>query len=193
LASSSAVPADCSVNHGQIDVDQSALTGESLPVTLFAGDVAKMGSTIVRGEVEGTVQFTGSNTFFGKTASLLQVDNEMGNLQKILMRIMLVLVAISITLCIIALIYLFCRGEQFKDALSFTVVLLVASIPIAIEIVVTTTLAVGSRQLANHGAIVTRMAAIEDMAGMSILCSDKTGTLTLNKMMIREHPNLCCW
>ena len=79
------------------------------------------------------------------------------------------------------------QHESFKESLSFTVILLVASVPMAIEIVVTTTLAVGSRQLAAHGAIVVRLAAIEDLAGMTILCSDKTGTLTLNKMVIQEH------
>jgi H+-transporting ATPase len=135
LASGSAVPADCIVNHNQIDVDQSALTGESLPVTLFEGESAKMGSTVTRGEVEGTVevrgrpapgaagchwcraapalrcppdlalrqcsplplpplpaQFTGKNTFFGKTASLLQGVDELGNIQKILLQLMIVLV-----------------------------------------------------------------------------------------------------
>jgi len=186
LASGSAIPADCLVNHGQIDVDQSALTGESLPVTMYRGENAKMGSTVTRGEVEGTVESTGANTFFGKTASLLQQGNEMGHLQKILLKIMFVLVLISLLLCGTTFGYLMGMGETFKEAISFTVVLLVASIPIAIEIVCTTTLALGSRQLSAHGAIVTRLAAIEDLAGMNMLCSDKTGTLTLNKMVIQE-------
>eukprot|EP01012_Entosiphon_sulcatum_P038967 TRINITY_DN508_c0_g1_i1.p1 TRINITY_DN508_c0_g1~~TRINITY_DN508_c0_g1_i1.p1 ORF type:complete len:933 (-),score=160.22 TRINITY_DN508_c0_g1_i1:390-3188(-) len=188
LASGAAVPADCTVNHGQIDVDQAALTGESLPVTLFKGESAKMGSTVVRGEVEATVEFTGKNTFFGKTASLLQTnDNEMGNLQKLIFTIMVVLVVVSFVLCATAFGYLLGKGEKFREALSFTVVLIVASIPIAIEIVVTTTLAVGSRNLSRKGAIVTRLTAIEDMAGMNMLCSDKTGTLTLNKMVIQDE------
>ncbi len=131
-------------------------------------------------------QFTGKNTFFGKTAAMLQQGgNELGHLQKILLKIMFVLVVTSFVLCITAFGYLLGKGEVFKEALSFTVVLLVASIPIAIEIVCTTTLALGSRQLSAHGAIVTRLAAIEDMAGMNMLCSDKTGTLTLNKMAIQ--------
>ena len=73
LATGSSVPADCRINEGQIEVDQAALTGESLPVQMFKGDSCKMGSTVVRGEVEGTVEFTGANSFFGRTASLLQV------------------------------------------------------------------------------------------------------------------------
>jgi len=187
LASGSAIPADCRINAGQIDVDQSQLTGESLPVTLYGGDSCKMGSTVVRGEVEGTVEFTGSNTFFGKTAFLLQGQDEHSNLQKILIDIMIVLVILSTTLCSIVFIYLIEFGEDLTDALSFVVVLMVASIPLAIEIVTTTTLALGSKELVAHGAIVSRLAAIEDMAGMAILCSDKTGTLTLNQMEIQEE------
>ena len=188
LGAGAAVPADCIVNEGRIEVDQSALTGESLPVTMVKGDTPKMGSTITRGEVEGTVEFTGSNTFFGKTATLLQGDNGLGNLQKLLLKIMFVLVAISLTLCLTALLYLvFARDVSFKQALSFAVVLLVASIPIAIEIVSTTTLALGSRQLSKHGAIVSRLQAIEEMAGMNMLCSDKTGTLTMNVMKIQDY------
>jgi len=186
LASGSAVPADCRVNHGQIEVDQAALTGESLPVTFYEGDSAKMGSTVVRGEVEGTVEFTGKNTFFGKTATMLQQDNGLGNLQKILIKIMVVLVVLSFVLCGTALGVMLGDGEPFVHALEFMIVLLVASIPIAIEIVVTTTLALGSRGLSVHGAIVTRLTAIEEMAGMNMLCSDKTGTLTLNKMVIQD-------
>lgn len=74
LASGSAIPADCRINDGTIDVDQAQLTGESLPVTMHKGDACMMGSTVVRGEVEGTVEFTGVDTFFGKTASLLAVS-----------------------------------------------------------------------------------------------------------------------
>eukprot|EP01032_Pedospumella_encystans_P016080 gene16080-biopygen13139 len=186
LGSGSAIPADCRVNEGEIEVDEAALTGESLPVTKFQGSSCKMGSTVVRGEVEGTVEFTGANTFFGKTAALLAGDGSASNFQQLLISIVMVLVVISTLLCFIVFVYL-CTLTSFSDALSFTVVLMVASIPIAIEIVTTTTLALGSKELSHDGAIVTRLAAIEDMAGMSILCSDKTGTLTMNKMVIQEE------
>lgn len=188
LASGSAIPADCKINRGTIDVDQAALTGESLPVSMFQGDLCKMGSTCVRGEVEATVAFTGANTFFGKTAQMLQQTTTISNLQYILIHIVVVLVIGSITLCSIVLGYV-TSLTNFSEALSFAVVLMVASIPMAIEIVTTTTLALGSKELAKKNAIVSRIAAIEDLAGMSILCSDKTGTLTLNKMVIQvETP-----
>jgi len=93
----------------------------------------------------------------------------------------------QLVLCSITFYYLISRGEEIRMALSFTVVLLVASIPVAIEIVCTTTLALGSHQLSEQGAIVRRLPAIEDLAGMTILCSDKTGTLTMNKMVIQDE------
>ncbi|CBZ25656.1 putative P-type H+-ATPase [Leishmania mexicana MHOM/GT/2001/U1103] len=149
----------------------------------------KMGSNVVRGEVEGTVQYTGSLTFFGKTAALLQsVESELGNIQLILRRVMFSLCAISFMLCMCCFIYLLARFyESFRHALQFAVVVLVVSIPIALEIVVTTTLAVGSKHLSKHKIIVTKLSAIEMMSGVNMLCSDKTGTLTLNKMEIQEQ------
>jgi len=197
LASGSAMPADCRVNVRerapgsevaiqQIDVDQAALTGESLPVTLYEGDKTLMGSTVVRGETEGTVEFTGSNTFFGKTAALLADTEELSNVQMLLISIVRNLTILSLVMCAIVLFYVM-SIVPFMEALSFVVVLMVASIPMAMEIVTTTTLALGSKELTKHGAIVTRLAAIEDMAGMAILCSDKTGTLTLNEMHIQEN------
>merc|ERR1711896_43447 len=96
------------------------------------------------------------------------------------------LTILSLVMCTIVLFYVM-TIVKFMEALSFVVVLMVAAIPMAMEIVTTTTLALGSKELTKHGAIVTRLAAIEDMAGMAILCSDKTGTLTLNEMQIQDH------
>lgn len=189
LAAGSAVPADCSINDGVIDVDEAALTGESLPVTMGVDHQPKMGSNVVRGEVEGTVQFTGANTFFGKTAALLQsVEADLGNIHFILTRVMLILCTLSFCMCMCCFVYILAKFyETFRHALQFSVVVLVVSIPIALEIVVTTTLAVGSKQLSKHKIIVTKLSAIEMMSGVNMLCSDKTGTLTLNKMEIQEQ------
>jgi len=196
LASGSAVPADCTINDEpgaavvpQIDVDEAALTGESLPVTMTPKThMAKMGSTVVRGETDGTVQFTGTSTLFGKTALLLQaVEADLGNIHYVLVKVMYGLTGLAMLLCIICFIFLMTYHHTgFKPAIEFTVVLLVVSIPIAIEIVVTTTLALGSKELSAKKVIVTRLSAIEMMAAVNMLCSDKTGTLTLNKMEIQQ-------
>jgi H+-transporting ATPase len=196
LASGSAVPADCTINDEpqalmtpQIDVDESALTGESLPVTMMPKThLVKMGCTVVRGEVDGTVQFTGTSTVFGKTALLLQaVEADLGNIHYVLVKVMYGLTGLSMLLCTICFIFLMTyHHTSFKAAIEFTVVLLIVSIPIAIEIVVTTTLALGSKELSAKKVIVTRLSAIEMMAGVDMLCSDKTGTLTLNKMEIQQ-------
>jgi H+-transporting ATPase len=186
LGSGGNVPADCRINDGQIDVDESQLNGESLPRMAGRGDEVLMGSIVDRGECEATVTATGAETFFGRTATLLQGDMEYSNLQLLLIDIMIVLVILSVTLCSIVFIYLV-QMTDVDSALSFAVVVLVASIPLAIEIVTNTTLALGSHELSEHGAIVKRLSCIEDMAGMSILCSDKTGTLTMNVMQIQEY------
>jgi H+-transporting ATPase len=188
LGAGSAVPADCVLHEGELEIDESALTGEAMPAVKHGGDKPLMGSNVVRGEAHATVEHTGMDTFFGRTASLLQsVGARLGGIQKLLVRVMIVLTGLSLVLCLTALLYLCLRVRTpFKEALEFTVVLIVASIPIAIEIVVTTTLAMGSRQLAHHKAIVTRLTAIESLASMNMLCSDKTGTLTLNEMQVQD-------
>eukprot|EP00669_Euglena_mutabilis_P008443 TRINITY_DN3499_c0_g1_i1.p1 TRINITY_DN3499_c0_g1~~TRINITY_DN3499_c0_g1_i1.p1 ORF type:complete len:287 (-),score=88.72 TRINITY_DN3499_c0_g1_i1:34-831(-) len=183
LVVGAAVPADCILNHGEIEVDESAMTGESLPATLRERQMAKMGGTIARGETEATVVYTGKDTFFGKTAAMLGGDKGRSSMQKLLLHIMIILVCLSIVLCLICLIYLLIVNpvgangttNRVTNALSFFVVVLVASVPMAIEIVCLTTLAVGARQMSKFGAIVSRLTAIEDMAGMNMLCSDKPG------------------
>lgn len=187
LGAGGAIPADCILREGKpIQVDQAALTGESLPVTMHAGAEAKMGSTVTRGEIEATVSATGSQTFFGKTADLVQGVDELGHFEKVLREIMIILVAAGSIICFIVFCYLLNIGVDFWEVLAFNVVLLVASIPIALRVVCTTTLALGCHELAAEKAIVARLSSVEELAGMTILCSDKTGTLTLNKMMLQE-------
>lgn len=186
LASGAAVPADSMLNHGTIDTDESAMTGESLPVTLHEREMAKMGGTVARGETHATVVLTGKNTFFGKTASMLGETETRSNLQWLLLKIIIILCILAFILVLSAFIYLLARGISLKESASFAVVVIVASIPMAVEIVTTTTLAIGSKQLSGLGAIVSRLAAIDDLAGLNMLCSDKTGTLTKNKMTIQD-------
>ena len=141
------VPADCRVCKGMvIQVDQAALTGESLPVSMGEGDVVKMGSTVVTGEVDGLVASTGIHTFFGKTAALIGSTHDVGNFQKVIISITRMLLVLSALLVVIAVTYLCVRMPgQVWPAISFGVVLLVASIPIAMQVVCTATMALGSR------------------------------------------------
>lgn len=195
LAAGAAVPADCDLCEGNaVQIDQAALTGESFPVTMVTGDNAKMGSTVTRGEIEAVVTATGGQTFFGKTASLISSVDEVSHFQKILIRITMFLMAISFVLVGFCLGYLLYNGEDFLEALAFCVVLLVASIPIAMQVVCTSTMALGSRKLAEEKVIVTQLQSIETLSGMNMLCSDKTGTLTRNKMELQDdlpifHPD----
>jgi H+-transporting ATPase len=181
------VPADAILLPGMtIQADQSALTGESLPTTVHPGMKLMMGSAIKRGESKAIVVQTGANTFLGKAAGLLAGVEHTGRFQKILNQITLSLLIICLIFAAIIFGKLQTAHNELVRNLSIVVVILVASIPIAIEVVCTSTLAVGSRRLAEKKIIVARLSAIEELAGMTILCSDKTGTLTLNKLSLRE-------
>ncbi|KAH6906749.1 plasma membrane H(+)-ATPase 1 [Coprinopsis sp. MPI-PUGE-AT-0042] len=180
------VPADCRLLEAvNVSIDQAALTGESLPQTKTSVTNASR-STCKQGEAEGVVISTGANTFFGRAATLVgQDDDTTGHLQRILAYIgSFCLVTIGIF--VIAEIFVLYAGfrYQYRRGLNNILVLLIGGIPIAMPTVLSVTLAVGATQLAKHKAIVTRITAIEELAGVTILCSDKTGTLTTNKLTI---------
>ncbi|KAF5311090.1 hypothetical protein D9619_007795 [Psilocybe cf. subviscida] len=184
------VPADCRLTEAiNVSIDQAALTGESLPQSKKTGDQCFSGSTCKQGEAEGVVISTGPNTFFGRAASLVgQDDDTTGHLQKILAQIgSFCLVTIGIF--VLAEIFCLYAGFRYKyrRGLDNILVLLIGGIPIAMPTVLSVTLAVGAQQLAKYKAIVTRITAIEELAGVTILCSDKTGTLTTNKLTIDRN------
>ncbi|KAI9614663.1 hypothetical protein H4Q26_009050 [Puccinia striiformis f. sp. tritici PST-130] len=181
------VPSDCRLYDAiNVSIDQAALTGESLPSTKHVGDQCFSGSTCKQGEAEGVVIATGPNTFFGRAATLVGADNDStGHMQAVLAKIgtfCLVSIGIFVVLEIIILYGAF--RYQYRRGIDNILVLLIGGIPIAMPTVLSVTLAVGAQQLAKYKAIVTRITAIEELAGVTILCSDKTGTLTTNKLTI---------
>jgi H+-transporting ATPase len=181
------VPADIKLISGDfLQVDESALTGESLPVDKKNGDVAYSGSVIRQGEMNGLVVTTGMNTFFGRTAKLVEEAKTQSHFQKAVMKIGNYLIMFALALMVIIMLIGFFRHEGFMEMFQFALVLMVAAIPAALPAVLSVTMAVGSTALAKKEAIVSRLASIEEMAGMDILCSDKTGTITKNELTVAE-------
>ena len=181
------VPADARLLEGApVEVDQSALTGESLPVTHKPGEEIYSGSIIRQGETDALVYGTGSNTFFGKTAQLVQEAHTVSHFQKAVLKIGDYLILLAVALVVLILSVALFRGDRMATTLQFALVLTVAAIPVAMPTVLSVTMAVGARLLAAKQAIVSRLASIEELAGMDVLCSDKTGTLTQNSLTLGE-------
>jgi H+-transporting ATPase len=181
------VPADIKLFSGEyLNVDESALTGESLPVEKKPGDLAYSGSVVRQGEMNGLVAATGMNTYFGRTAKLVEEARTQSHFQKAVIKIgdYLILFALALVVLIIG-IGIF-RHEGFMEMFQFALVLMVAAIPAALPAVLSVTMAVGASALARKEAIVSKLASIEEMAGMDILCSDKTGTITKNELTVAE-------
>jgi H+-transporting ATPase len=183
------VPADVKLIDGDfIQADQSALTGESLPVTKKPGDIAYSNSVVRQGEMLGVVTHTALNTFFGRTVALVaRAEREQkSHFQKAVLHIGNYLIVITIFLVVVILIAALFRHEDLLEILRFALVLTVAAIPVAMPAVLSVTLAAGAMKLAKKQAIVSRLVAIEELAGVDILCSDKTGTLTQNRMTVSD-------
>jgi H+-transporting ATPase len=181
------VPADARLLDGDaIEVDQSALTGESLPATRKPGEAVFSGSIIRQGEIGALVYATGANTYFGKTAQLVQEAHTVSHFQRAVLKIGNYLIILAVVLVAVIIAFAIYRGDPILTTLQFALVLTVAAIPVAMPTVLSVTMAVGARLLAKKKAIVTRLSSIEELAGVDILCSDKTGTLTQNKLTLGE-------
>jgi H+-transporting ATPase len=181
------VPADARLLAGdEVSVDQSALTGESLPATRKSGDAVFSGSIIRRGEIGALVYATGGNTYFGKTAQLVQEALTVSHFQKAVLKIGNYLIILAVALVAVIIGFAIYRGDKILETLQFALVLTVAAIPVAMPTVLSVTMAVGARLLAKKQAIVSRLVAIEELAGVDVLCADKTGTLTQNKLTLGD-------
>ncbi|KAF3338923.1 plasma membrane ATPase 4-like protein [Carex littledalei] len=183
------IPADARLLEGDpLKIDQSALTGESLPVTKAPGDEVFSGSTCKQGEIEAVVIATGVHTFFGKAAHLVDSTNNVGHFQKVLTSIgNFCICTIGIGIAIEIIVMFAVQAREYRSGIDNILVLLIGGIPIAMPTVLSVTMAIGSHRLSQQGAITKRMTAIEEMAGMDVLCSDKTGTLTLNKLTVDKN------
>nr|CAA59800.1 H(+)-transporting ATPase [Zea mays] len=183
------IPADARLLEGDpLKVDQSALTGESLPVTKGPGDEVFSGSTCKQGEIEAVVIATGVHTFFGKAAHLVDSTNQVGHFQQVLTAIgNFCICSIGVGILVEIIVMFPIQHRRYRSGIENLLVLLIGGIPIAMPTVLSVTMPIGSHKLSQQGAITKRMTAIEEMAGMDVLCSDKTGTLTLNKLSVDKN------
>ncbi|MCL2868942.1 MAG: plasma-membrane proton-efflux P-type ATPase [Candidatus Bathyarchaeota archaeon] len=180
------VPADVKIVSGYLEVDQAALTGESFSVEKDKGCLLYSGSIVKRGEASGIVVSTGSSTYFGKTAQLVELARPKLHIEKVISNVVRWLLVIVSVLAIVALVCSMLRGFNVIDTLPILLVILLSAIPVALPAMFTVSMALGAMELSKNGVLITRLSAIEDAATMDILCVDKTGTITMNKLSITE-------
>jgi H+-transporting ATPase len=181
------VPADVKLVKGDyLLLDESALTGESLPTEKHKSDVAYSGSIVRQGEMDTVVVETGQNSYFGKTAKLIEETKTGSHFQKAVVRIGNYLIILAVIVVSIVAVSSLFRMVNPLEILQYALVLTVAAIPVAMPAVLTVTLAVGAIALAKKEAIVSKLVSIEELAGVDVLCSDKTGTITENKLTVAK-------
>lgn len=189
LTIGSIVPADVVLRAGMyLEVDQSALTGESLPVDKQIGEVVYGNAVVRKGEMLAEVQYIGSSTYIGRSTKLVQktIDTEGSHFEKAIISIGNFLILFALVLVLIIVIVSILRGDSLVETIRFALILSVASIPVALPAVLSVTMAVGALSIARKHAIVSNLKAIEELAGIDILCADKTGTLTKNEMKVES-------
>jgi H+-transporting ATPase len=179
-------PADVRLFDGVVEADESELTGESLGVEKSAGAIVYAGSRLKRGEASGGVTATGPHTYFGKTAELVKTAKTVSHLQEIIFAIVKYLVIFDAVLVGFLLVYAVFAHLAWSEVLPFALILLVASVPVALPATFTVATAMGALDMSHHGVLVTRLSAIEEAAAMDVLCTDKTGTITQNRLVVAQ-------
>lgn len=180
------VPADLRIQEGALEVDQSAVTGESLAVEKQMAETVVSGSTITQGEATGLVTATGGRTFFGKTVELVQIAKPKLHMEEVTSQVVQWLLVMVGGLLVVAIVYTAVIGRNVFALLPLAVVLLVSAIPVALPTMFTISMALGSLELAKTGVLITHLSAGEDAATMDVLCADKTGTITVNRLRVVE-------
>jgi H+-transporting ATPase len=180
------VPADIRLFDGVVLCDESELTGESLPVEKSAGANLYAGSRLKRGEASGEVSATGQHTYFGKTAELVRKAKTASHLQEVIFTIVRYMVILDAALVGALLVYSIVAHLHWAEIVPFALILLVASVPVALPATFAVATAVGAVEMFHRGVLVTRLSAIEEAAAMDVLCTDKTGTITLNRLSLGE-------
>ncbi len=180
------IPADAKIISGDISIDESALTGESLPVESQSLDIAYSGSVVKRGEAKCIVVNTGANTYFGKTAELVKIAKPKSHQEEIMLKIVKYMMYLGIAASIIVAVYAVFIHVSVLLIITFAVIFLMGAVPVALPAVLTIVQAATGMKLAEEGIIVARLDSIEDAASISILCLDKTGTITQNKLSVTD-------
>ena len=178
------VPADAKILKGELSIDQSALTGESLPVDVKQADVIYSGSVVRRGESRGIVVNTGTHTYFGKTAELVRIAKPKSHQEEVMMTIVKYMLYVGVAALILVSIYALEIHISPLLLLTFAVVFLMGAIPVALPAVLTIVQSVGALELSKEKVLVTRLDSIEDAASIDVLCLDKTGTITQNQLSV---------
>ncbi|MDE1861358.1 MAG: plasma-membrane proton-efflux P-type ATPase [Thaumarchaeota archaeon] len=181
------LPADTQLINGNLEIDQSVLTGESTTVEKAGGEAAYSGSAVKRGEATGTVSATGTRTYFGKTVELVSLAKPKLHMEGFTVKVARKLAMIIIVSLLISFAYALVTGFQFAVLLPLAAVLLVTAVPAAMPTMFTLNMALGASELAKKGVLVTRLSVSEDVALIDVLCVDKTGTMTMNKLFVEEE------
>ena len=184
LRSGDIIPADVKLLVGALTVDQSALTGESKDVDKAPGDMLSSGSVVRRGEGNGVVLLTGAKTYFGRTTELVQKARPKLHIEAVVAKVVRWLFVIVGALLGLVIVLSLIRHVPLMEMVPLMLVLLMSAVPVALPVMFTVSMAVGAKELAKRGVLVTRLSAAEDAATMDVLCVDKTGTITMNQLAV---------